>query len=135
MAKKEHLSYTPNVPTNKENIMQAFNIRQLKNNPSTALRAAHDDDMVVVMNRDNPTALLVDLEKVVSQDLDSVKVSLAISLFKEGVISLGSAARMAKQSLSAMMTLLSSLDIPLTGNKAKDAQDDMDTLRQFLNKA
>ena len=115
--------------------MQAFNIRQLKNNPSTALRAAHDDDMVVVMNRDNPTALLVDLEKVVSQDLDSVKVSLAISLFKEGVISLGSAARMAKQSLSDMMTLLSSLDIPLTGNKAKDVQDDMDTLRQFLNKA
>ena len=43
--------------------MRAFNIRQLKNNPSTALRAAHEDDMVVVMNRDNPTALLVDLEK------------------------------------------------------------------------
>lgn len=29
--------------------MQAFNIRQLKNNPSVALRAAHADDMVVVM--------------------------------------------------------------------------------------
>ncbi|MCK5191497.1 MAG: type II toxin-antitoxin system Phd/YefM family antitoxin [Methylococcales bacterium] len=52
--------------------MRAFNIRQLKNNPSTALRAAHEDDMVVVMNRDNPTALLVDLEKMALPDLESV---------------------------------------------------------------
>jgi len=115
--------------------MQAFNIRQLKNNPSTALRAAHDDDMVVVMNRDNPTALLVDLEKIAMPDMDSVKVALAITLFKDGVISLGSAARMAKQSLSDMMTLLSSLDIPLTGNKAKDAKNDMETVRQFLKQS
>ncbi len=112
--------------------MQAFNIRQLKNNPSTALRAAHDDDMVVVMNRDNPTALLVDLEKIATPDLDAVKVALAISLFKDGAISLGSAARMAKQNLSDMMTLLSSLDIPLTGNKAKDAKNDMTVVRQFI---
>jgi predicted HTH domain antitoxin len=112
--------------------MQAFNNRQLKNNPSTALRAAHDDDMVVVMNRDNPTALLVDLEKIATPDLDSVKVALAISLFKDGVISLGSAARMAKQNLSDMMTLLSSLDIPLTGNKAKEVKNDMTVVRQFL---
>lgn len=112
--------------------MQAFNIRQLKNNPTTALRAAHQDDMVVVMNRDNPTALLVDLEKMAMPSLDSVKVALAISLFKEGIISLGSAARMAKHNVSDMMTLLSSLSIPLTGNKAEDAESDMATLRQFL---
>ena len=112
--------------------MQAFNIRQLKNNPSTALRAAHDEDMVVVMNRDNPTALLVDLDKIAMPDIDSVKMALAISLFKEGVISLGSSARMAKQSLSEMMNLLSSLSIPLTGNSAKDVKDDMSIVRQFL---
>ena len=112
--------------------MRAFNIRQLKNNPTTALRAAHQDDMVVIMNRDNPTALLVDLEKMAMPSLDSVKVALAISLFKEGIISLGSAARMAKHNVSDMMTLLSSLKIPLTGNKAEDAEGDMATLRQFL---
>ena len=112
--------------------MQAFNIRQLKNNPSTALRAAHDDDMVVVMNRDTPTALLVELEKIAMPNIESVKVALAVSLFKEGVISLGSAARMAKQNLSDMTTLLSSLDIPLTGNNPNEAKNDMDIVRQFL---
>ncbi len=112
--------------------MRAFNIRQLKNNPSTALRAAHEDDMVVVMNRDNPTALLVDLEKMALPDLESVKVSLAISLFKSGVISVGSAARMANHNLSDMITLLSSLNIPLTGNNEDDAKSDMDVARQWL---
>ena len=113
--------------------MRAFNIRQLKNNPSTALRAAHEDDMVVVMNRDNPTALLVDLENMALPDLESVKVSLAVSLFKSGVISVGSAARMANHNLSDMITLLSSLNIPLTGNNADDATSDMTVAKQWLN--
>ena len=112
--------------------MRAFNIRQLKNNPSTALRAAHEDDMVVVMNRDNPTALLVDLESMALPDLESVKVSLAVSLFKSGVISVGSAARMANHNLSDMITLLSSLNIPLTGNNADDATSDMAVAKQWL---
>ncbi len=112
--------------------MQAFNIRQLKNNPSTALRAAHEDDMVVVMNRDNPTALIVDLEKMDLPDLESVKLSLAVSLFKSGVISAGSAARMANRNLSDMLTLLSSLNIPLTGNNMDDAKSDMGVAKQWL---
>ena len=36
--------------------MQTVNIRQLKTNPTTALRSAKEDDMVVVMNRDHPQA-------------------------------------------------------------------------------
>ena len=112
--------------------MQAFNIRQLKNNPSIALRAAHQDDMALIMNRDNPTALLVDLEKMDMPNLDTVKLALAVSLFKEGIISLGSAARMAKQNISKMISLLSSLNIPITGDKANDAKTDMATVRQFL---
>ncbi len=37
--------------------MKTVNIRELKNNPSAALRAARED-MVVVMNRDVPQAVL-----------------------------------------------------------------------------
>jgi len=114
--------------------MQAFNIDQLKNSPLSILRAAHEDDMVVVMNRDNPTALIVDLEKMDLPDLKSVKLSLAISLFKSGVISAGSAARIANCNLSDMLTLLSSLNIPLTGNNADDAISDMTVVRENLIK-
>lgn len=108
--------------------MKTVNIRQLKNNPSVALAAAREDDLVVVMNRDNPQALLVDLERLGVPDLPAVRVALAMSLFRQGVVSAGFAARMAGKHLSEMLTLLSSLGIPVTGNEdvaAEEAVDDM----------
>jgi antitoxin (DNA-binding transcriptional repressor) of toxin-antitoxin stability system len=57
-------------------VMQTVNIRQLKTNPSTVLAAAREDDMVMVMNRDQPQALLVDLEQLSLPDLPAVRVAL-----------------------------------------------------------
>ena len=66
--------------------MQVVNIRQLKNNPATALRGAKEDDVVVVMNRDHPEAVLVSLDKLGLPDPDAVRVALApgISAFSIG---------------------------------------------------
>lgn len=121
-----------NVPACKENITQTVNIRQLKSNPSAALRSAREDDMVVVMNRDHPQPLLVDLEKLNPPDLGSVRVALAVSLFRSGAISAGFAACMAYKPLPEMLTLLSSLGIPLTGANATDARDDLTTGKRWL---
>ncbi|MFZ1491906.1 MAG: type II toxin-antitoxin system Phd/YefM family antitoxin, partial [Candidatus Competibacter denitrificans] len=87
--------------------MQVVNIRQLKSNPSTALRGAREDDMVVVMNRDHPEAVLVSLEKLGLPDPDAVRVALAVSLFRNGAITAGFAARMADKPLPDMLALLS----------------------------
>ena len=38
--------------------MQTINVRQLKSNPSTALRDARTE-MVVVLNRDKPDAVMI----------------------------------------------------------------------------
>ena len=43
--------------------MKALSIRDLTNNPSADLREAQADDLVVVMNRQQPQALLVDLAR------------------------------------------------------------------------
>ena len=110
--------------------MQTVNIRQLKTNPSTALAAARADDMVVVMNRDHPQALLVDLEKLDVPDLPAVRVALAVSLFRNGAVSAGFAARMADKPLAEMLTLLSSLGIPLTGESKASAEDVSEEMRE-----
>jgi predicted HTH domain antitoxin len=117
--------------------MQTVNIRQLKTNPSTALAAARDDDMVVVMNRDHPQALLVDLEQLGVPDLAAVRVALAVALFRNAAVSAGFAARMAGKPLADMLTLLSSQGIPLTGNDksaADEAQAEMRSARDWLAK-
>jgi predicted HTH domain antitoxin len=118
-------------------IMQAVNIRQLKTNPSTALAAARTDDMVIVMNRDQPQAILVDLEKLGLPDLPAVRVALAVSLFRNAAVSAGFAARMAGKPLGEMLTLLSNQGIPLTGNDraaADDASAEILNARDWLTK-
>lgn len=117
--------------------MQAVDIRQLKSNPGTALAAARAGDMVVVMNRDHPQALLIDLEKLGVPDLPAVRVALAVSLFRSGSVSAGFAARMAGKPLADMLTLLSSQGIPLTGeDKAEgdNAREEMRGARDWLAK-
>ncbi|MCL2345723.1 MAG: type II toxin-antitoxin system Phd/YefM family antitoxin [Desulfobulbus sp.] len=115
--------------------MQTVNIRQLKTNPSTALTAARENDMVIVMNRDHPQALLVDLEQLKLPDLPAVRVALAVSLFRGGSISAGFAARIADKPLADMLTLLSSQGIPLTGtNKAAvdETREEIRAARDWL---
>lgn len=117
--------------------MRAVSVRQLKSNPTIALTAAREDDMVVVMNRDHAQALIVDLEKLGVPDVAAVRVALAVSLFKNGAISAGFAARMADKPLCEMLTLFSSLGIPLTadGDNARETgREDMRAARQWLAK-
>jgi predicted HTH domain antitoxin len=110
--------------------MQTVSIRQLKNNPSTALAAARTDDMVVVMNRDRPQALLVDLNQLGLPDLPAVRVALALSLFRSGAVSAGFAARVAAKPLAEMLSLLSSQGMPLTGNGEAAADKTAEEIRR-----
>jgi predicted HTH domain antitoxin len=108
--------------------MRAVNIRELKNNPSEALRSAQEDDLVVVMNRDQPQALLVDLTRLKLPDMASVKVALAVSLFRQGNVSLGYAARIAGKPLSGMMDMLTHMGIPIVPLLGSDVEHDFATL-------
>lgn len=93
--------------------MQVVNVRQLKSNPSTALKSAKDD-LVVVMNRDRPDALIIGFEQLTGvADMAHVRQAVAVSLFKDRLLSLGSAAKMAGESLSVMLTRLTRLGIPV----------------------
>lgn len=119
--------------------MQAFSIRQLKNNPSSVLRAAQADAFAVVTSHDEPKALVVDLERLDSPDPAAVRSGLALSLLQAGHLSVGSAARLAGLPLPRFLTLLSSLQIPVAGAAAEaEAQADLDAdlaaARRWLNR-
>lgn len=103
--------------------MRAVSIRELKNNPSAALREAREE-MVVVMNRDKPQAVLVDLQQLGIPDTAGLRMALAVALFKQGNVSLGYAARVAGKSLPEMMTALSNMRIPLVALTPEDIEHD-----------
>jgi len=111
--------------------MKTVNVSGLKNNPSEALRMAHDD-LVLVMNRNEPDALMMGLKSSKVIDMPGVRKALATALFKEGELSLARSARLADIPLDGFITHISRLGIPVINQTAEEVQEDMDTLEQWL---
>jgi len=92
--------------------MYATNVRNLKKNPSEALRHA-EQEPVLILKGNEPNALLLNLKTSLSDIHQQVKPALAASLFKDRVLSLGAAAQISGLSLSEFIDHLTQLDIDL----------------------
>ncbi|MDD1627795.1 MAG: type II toxin-antitoxin system Phd/YefM family antitoxin [Methylococcaceae bacterium] len=114
--------------------MKTVNVSGLKNNPSEALRMAHDD-LVLVMNRNEPDALMIGLKSSKIIGMPGVRKALATALFKDGDLSLARSAKLADTPLADFIAHVSRLGIPVINQTAEDVQQDMDTLDQWLKEA
>ena len=111
--------------------MQVVNVSGLKNNPSEALRSARDD-VVVVMNRDQPDAVMIGLQSGKLLSEPGMRAALASALFRDGGLSLVRSARMAQLPLAAFIAHVSRLGIPVVTHDASEVGRDMETLDQWL---
>ncbi len=107
--------------------MEAVNVRQLKNNPSTALRKAHEGP-VLVLKGDRPEALILHLDFETLEDAPTVRVALASSLYKDGMLSLGRASRVAELSVAAFIDHLGSIGVPIGVTTPAEVDDGLDHL-------
>lgn len=112
--------------------MQAFSVRQLKSNPSTVLKAAEADAMALVTSHQQPTALVVALDRLGLPDTAAVRSGLALSLFRSGSISVGSAAQIAALPLPRFLEILSSLKIPVVEAEQRELDADLAAARRWL---
>lgn len=115
--------------------MQVFNVRQLKSNPSTALRSARDD-LVIVMNRDKPDAMLVGFEQLAGvADMTHVRRAMAVNLFKQRLISVGGAAKLAGETTAEMLSRLSRLGIAVVDYDEQALSDEVETALAWVQKS
>ncbi|EIJ34856.1 UPF0175 family protein [Thiothrix nivea] len=112
--------------------MQVVNIRQLKANPSVALREAKRD-LVMVTNRDKPDALLVSMEQLSGiPNLDQVRLVLGVSMFRDKQLSLSAAAKVAGKSLSEMLTIVSEMGIPVVDYSEEELDTEVRAAEQLI---
>jgi predicted HTH domain antitoxin len=111
--------------------MKAVNVRQLKNNPSEALRLARKQPLVV-MNRDQPEAILfhLDDEKLLGEP--GIRLALALALYKEESLSLGRAAKLANMAPAEFMQSASRHGIATLRGTVRSAREDAKTLDAWL---
>lgn len=104
--------------------MYTTNVRNLKKNPSEALRHS-EKSPVLVLKGNTPNALIIHLDTSLEKTKNMLNPALASSLFKDKVLSLGAAAKISGLSLSDFIDHLSELDIDIvsgdqqTSNEAK----------------
>ncbi|MGQ0652912.1 MAG: UPF0175 family protein [Betaproteobacteria bacterium] len=111
--------------------METVNVSGLKNNPTEALRKA-EGDVVVVMNRERPHAVMVGLAITGALDVAGVRPALATALFRDGHLSLARAARVAQMPMGTFVAHVSRLGIPVVHMTGSEAERDMDTLEEWL---
>ena len=111
--------------------MKSVNVRELKNNPSEALRQAREG-LVVVMNRDKADALLVHLVDDMLLGMPGVRLALATALYRDGNLPVGRAARLAGVSTVEFIQHLSRSGIPVVAGNPEQVQRDVETLDTWL---
>ena len=113
--------------------MKAVNVRQLKNNPSDALRQARKEP-VVVMHRDRPEALLVHLDNEGLLGEPGVRLALATALYRSESVSLGRGARIAGIPPADFMLHVSREGLPVIRGSARTLREDVKSLAAWLKK-
>lgn len=116
-----------------EGTVKTVNVRQLKNNPSDALRMARRQP-VVVMNRDQPEAVLFHLDDEGLLGEPGVRLALATVLYKSESISIGRAARVAGMPLEAFMVEMGRAGIPVIRGSKKTLREDLQNSKAWRAK-
>ncbi len=111
--------------------MKSVSVRDLKNNPSSALKMARKDP-VVVTSRHRPEAILVHLDDESLLGEPGVRTALAVSLYKDDCLSLGRAAALAGMALADFMQHVSRLGIPVIKGDRASLREDMKDLDAWL---
>lgn len=94
--------------------MHTANVRELKKNPSRALRLAKEGP-VLILKGNEPDAVLVHLAKSLKDTESGVRPALAASLYRDGCVSLGKAAKISGLSLGEFIDHLGSLGMDVVG--------------------
>ena len=103
--------------------MKTVSVRDLKNNPSSALRAAREQP-VMVLNRREPEAVLIHLSDDSLLSESGIRQAIATSLFRERSLSLGLAAKYAGLGVAKFIEHVSRLGIPVVAGTAAAVRDD-----------
>ena len=96
--------------------MHAVSVSGLKHNPAEALRQAKTRP-VVVLNRDNPDAVLLGLEDGGMLQAPGVRAAMATALFRDGELSLVRAAHVAEMDVTRFIAHLSRLGSRRSGSQ------------------
>jgi len=105
--------------------MYATNVRELKKNPSRALREA-EHAPVLILKGNEPYAVLLHLERSLAETGGALRPALAAALYRDAVLSLGAAANLSGMTLGEFVSHLGALGIDIVSPDETTVQEPAD---------
>ena len=106
--------------------MDTFSVRDLREHTGALIHDAEQGKLSLVTKRGRPVFLALPFrEELVELGLP---LALAIHLYREQILSLGKAAKVAHLSLEEFIEKLGKLHIPVVNYAAKDLKDELEAL-------
>jgi predicted HTH domain antitoxin len=88
--------------------------------------------MVVVMNRDQPTAVMVGIEQLGGVvDIQRIKLAMAMQMFRQKTLSIGAAAKFAGRPLGEMLGIVSAAGWAVVDYPAQDIAGELTDSQRF----
>ena len=112
--------------------MKAVTVREFENDPSAALREAGTDP-VIVLNRNGPEAVLIQLSDDSLPGEWDVRLAIATALYRSESLSLGRAAEISGLPVAEFMRHVSRLGIPVIRGDAATLKEDMAAFAHWEN--
>lgn len=110
--------------------MHTTNVRDLKKNPSLALRLAKEGP-VLILKRDEPDAVLVHLDASLRDTETGIRPALAAHLYQAGTASLGKAASISGLAVSDFIDHLGGLGVEIV-RRDETTKGETDDLSAWL---
>lgn len=106
--------------------MNNFSIRDLRERTGDLLRTAEAGELSVVASHGHPVFIAVPFDDM--SLASGVKVSIAVKLFREHVISIGKAAKLAGLTKAKFIGVLGSYGVPTVDYSAAELDDELTLL-------
>lgn len=109
--------------------MHTFSIRDLREHIGDLVHGAEEGDIALITKRGKPVFLAVPFNDMI---IDSgLHVFLAMTAYKEGSVSLGKAAKMAKLSIEGFIERLGEAGIPVVNYEASEVESEFALLKSL----
>jgi len=107
--------------------MDTFTVRDLRERTGELIRDAESGELAVITKHGHPVFVAVPFDETLIKS--GVGLSLAIKFFKEDILSLGKAAKMADYSISRFTEELARQGIPVVQYSADELENEVSHLK------
>ncbi len=112
--------------------MNTFSVRDLREHTGKLIHGAEEGHLAIVTKHSKPVFIAVPFDDHLIEN--GLHVALAMGAFKEGVVSLGKAAKIAGLGLEDFMAKLSAIDIPVVDYPADELEEELKVIKDNRDK-